>query len=92
MCLISLPAGSIRPVSRQIQLLAVAMRTAAYGFIMFAQCSVYDAAIEQDLGCVGDIIESFQGLFEFVVVVMPEGGNPSLNFLPGRLVSESALL
>ena len=38
---------------------------------MFTKSSVYDAAIEENLGSVGDIVERFQGLLELIVVVVP---------------------
>jgi hypothetical protein len=48
---------------------------------MFAKGGVDDTAVEEDLGRVGDGIEVFQGLVEFIVVVAGEGGDPRLDFL-----------
>jgi hypothetical protein len=51
------------------------------GLFMFAKGGVDDTAVEEDLGRVGDGIEVFQGLVEFIVVVAGEGGDPRLDFL-----------
>jgi hypothetical protein len=48
---------------------------------MFAEGGVDDTAVEEDLGRVGDGVEVFQGLVEFIVVVAGEGGDPRLDFL-----------
>jgi hypothetical protein len=40
-----------------------------------------DTAVEEDLGGVGDAVEVLQGVLEFVVVVVAEGRDPSLDFL-----------
>lgn len=40
-----------------------------------------DTHIEQDLGCVGDLVEIREGFVELVVVVTAEGRDPCLNFL-----------
>jgi len=49
---------------------------------MFSKSRMNHTTIEQNLGCVGDRIEDFQCLVEFVVVVASEGCHPGLDFLP----------
>lgn len=39
------------------------------------------AAIKQNLGCVGDLLEDLQCHVEFVVVVAGEGCHPGFDFL-----------
>lgn len=39
-------------------------------------------AVEQDLGCVGDLVEHLEGVVEFIVVIAGQGCHPSLDFLP----------
>ena len=48
---------------------------------MFAQRRMYDTAVEEYFRCVGDVVEGFERLFEFIIVIVSEGGNPSLDFL-----------
>jgi hypothetical protein len=48
---------------------------------MFANGRMDHAAIEKDLGGVGNSIESRQGLFEFLIVVVSECFDPGLDFL-----------
>lgn len=48
---------------------------------MFADGRVYNAAIEQDLGSVCDIVEDPQRVFEFIVVVVAQSLDPGFNFL-----------
>jgi hypothetical protein len=36
---------------------------------MLAQCGMDDTEVEEDLGCVGDGLEAFETVVEFVVVV-----------------------
>ena len=55
------------------------------GLFMLAEGGVDDAAVEEDLGRVGDGVEVFEGLVELVVVVAGEGGDPRLDFLGGWL-------
>lgn len=49
---------------------------------MFTERGVNNTTVEQDLGCVGDLVENFQCLVELVVVVAGEGCHPGLDFLP----------
>ena len=49
---------------------------------MFSKCGVNHAAVEQNLGCVGNTVEDFQCLVELVAVVAGEGCHPGLDFLP----------
>lgn len=48
---------------------------------MLSKCGMNHTAVEQNLGCVGDLIEDFQCLVELVVVVAGEGCHPGLDFL-----------
>ena len=48
---------------------------------MLAQRGVDDAHVEEDLGCVGDLLELLQRLVELIVVVAPQGGDPGFYFL-----------
>lgn len=57
-------------------------RFATYRLLVLAEGRMDDAAIEQDLGGVGDLVETLQGLVELVVVVGTQGCHPSLDFLP----------
>jgi len=49
--------------------------------LMFAESRVDDAAIEQDLGGVGDLVKDLQCDVEFIVVVAGEGCHPGFDFL-----------
>lgn len=60
-----------------------------YGFLMLTESSVDDAAVEADLGGVGDIGEDAQGAFKILVIVVVQGLDPSLDFLD-RMVSACA--
>lgn len=53
-----------------------------YCFIMFSQRGVDDAAIEQDLRCLGNLVEISQALLELLVVIGVQGLHPGFNFLP----------
>lgn len=50
---------------------------------MFSDGCVDDAAVEEDLGGVGDCIESRQGFFELLIVIVAQRLDPSFYFLPG---------
>ena len=52
-----------------------------YRLLMFTESRMDDAAIEEDLGGVGDTVEGTQCLFELLFVVVGEGGHPGLDFL-----------
>ena len=52
-----------------------------YGLVVLAQGSMYDTTVEEYFRSIGDIIKGLQRLLELIVVVMPEGGDPSLDFL-----------
>ena len=56
-----------------------------YSLLMLSECGVDHTAVEQDLGRVGDLVEDFQCLVEFVVVVAGEGCHPGLDFLPRQI-------
>lgn len=60
-----------------------------YRFLVLRERRMNDAAIEQDLGSVGDGVKFLQGLDIFLVVVVGEGCHPRLDFLP-RMVSNGA--
>ena len=55
-----------------------------YSFVVFAQRSMDDATVEEYFRGVGNIVKGLQRLLEFIVVVMPQGGDPSLDFLEAR--------
>ena len=40
-----------------------------------------DSTIEEDFGSVGNLIEDYKGFLKFIVVIVPEGKHPCLNFL-----------
>lgn len=52
-----------------------------YSFVVLAQGSMYDTTVEEYFRGIGYIIKSLQRLLELIVVVMPEGGDPGLDFL-----------
>lgn len=54
-----------------------------YSFVMLAECSVDDAAVEKYLRCIGYIIECLQRLPKLIIIVVPKGGDPSLDLLGG---------
>lgn len=57
---------------------------------MFAEGRVYDTAVEEDFGGVGNVTEGAQGLVEFAVVVVGKGLDPGFDFLwHKRLASKS---
>jgi hypothetical protein len=76
-------AGSIRPgggesvkaVNRQTG------REQTYSLLVFSQGCVDDAHVEQDLGCVANLVELPEGLVELIVVVAAQGRDPRLDFL-----------
>lgn len=49
---------------------------------MFAKRRMDDTAVEQNLGCVGDLVKDLQCVVELVVVVASEGCHPGFDFLP----------
>lgn len=53
----------------------------AYGFLMLPYCRIDNAAVEQDLRCVGNSFENPQGFVELLGVVMDQGLHPGFNFL-----------
>lgn len=48
---------------------------------MLPHCSTNHTHIEQDLACVGNLVEFVQCFLEFFVVVVGQGHDPDLNFL-----------
>ena len=42
---------------------------------------MYDATVEEYFRSIGYIVKSLQRLLELIVVIMPEGCDPSLDFL-----------
>lgn len=54
---------------------------------MFAQRSMNDTHIEENLAGVANLVEFAQCIVEFIVVVASEGRDPSLDFLCGRSAS-----
>lgn len=53
----------------------------AYGFLMLSYSRVDNAAVKQDLGGVGDVIEDLEGLLELLVVIVRQRLHPRLDFL-----------
>lgn len=53
----------------------------AYGFLMLSYSRVDNAAVKQDLGGVGDVIEDLEGLLELLVVIVRKRLHPGLDFL-----------
>lgn len=53
-----------------------------YRLLVLAECGMDYAAVEQNLGCVGDLLKDLESNVEFVVVVAGEGCHPGLDFLP----------
>ena len=49
--------------------------------LMLSKRGMNYTAVEQDLGCVGNLVEDSQCLVELVVVVAGEGCHPGLDFL-----------
>ena len=45
---------------------------------------MYDTAVEEYFGRVGNELERLEGNIEFIVVVGREGGNPRLDFLESQ--------
>ena len=78
-CQVEYNAGSIRPT--MVSEPFMTSGDPAYRFLMLAQRSMYHTTIEQDLGCVGDVVEDFQRFLEFIVVVVGQCLYPCLNFL-----------
>ena len=48
---------------------------------MFPDSCVDDAAVEEDLGCIGDAVEHPEGLIELLTVIVHQRLHPGLNFL-----------
>jgi len=48
---------------------------------MLPDCGVNDAAVEENLGRVGNVLKHPQGLFELIVVVVVQRLDPRLDFL-----------
>jgi hypothetical protein len=42
---------------------------------------MYDSAVEEDFGSIGDVVEDLQGFLEFIVIVMGQCLYPCFNFL-----------
>lgn len=53
----------------------------AYGFLMLSYSRVDNAAVKQDLGGVGDVIEDLESLLELLVVIVRKRLHPCLDFL-----------
>lgn len=53
--------------------------------LMLTECGMNYAAVEQNLGCVGDLVKDLQCDVELVVVVAGEGCHPRLDFLAPRI-------
>ena len=49
--------------------------------LMLTECGMDYAAVEEDLGCIGDLVKDLQCDVELVVVVAGEGCHPRLDFL-----------
>lgn len=49
---------------------------------MLAQCGMNDAAVEQNLGGVGNLSKHLEGVIEIVVVIAGQRCHPGLDFLP----------
>ena len=56
-------------------------RIVTYSSFMFAQRSMNDTHVEQNLAGVANLVEFVESIVEFIVVVASEGSNPSLDFL-----------
>jgi hypothetical protein len=52
-----------------------------YSFFMLTQCSMNHAHVEENLGCVGDVVKLLQSRVELIVVVVSQGSDPRLYFL-----------
>lgn len=76
--LIGSPFDSIRP-NTLVQV--VSPRGTTYGLLVFSQCRVDDAHVEEDLASLRDLVELAEGIVEFIVVVAGEGCDPGLDFL-----------
>jgi hypothetical protein len=50
-----------------------------------------DAHVEQDLGCIRNLVEPLERFVELIVVVVLEGLDPSLDFLYDGLVCKSTV-
>lgn len=59
---------------------------------MLSQRRVDDAAVEQDLGRVGNLLEASDGIVELVVVICGQRGDPGLNLLLERHVRSRNLI
>ena len=58
---------------------------------MLAQRRMYDTAIEEDFGSVGDLVKGGQRIVEFVVVVEVKRLDPRFDFLSSPVVSLDSL-
>lgn len=56
---------------------------ATYSFLVLAKCGMDDTHIEEDFRCIRNVLEVFQCIVEFVVVIPPQGGDPGFYFLAG---------
>jgi len=54
---------------------------ATYSFLVLAKGGMDDAHVEENFGCVCNVVEILQCIVELIVVVPRQGGHPGLYFL-----------